>query len=175
MALPRLSGLQCAGSFLLLTDGLVAQPGVGEVVLLFACLSWSTGNVFIRLLLRRSSVPPDLVSLLRPLGGLPVFLVLFGVTQLEPRGDSAVSVGIFEGVHTGYAALNGVCSVMVWIFLNRTLKFATASYMTAMCSLTPVFVMCLAIPFLGEGLSPVQFLGGALIVSASFLVHRLRF
>jgi uncharacterized membrane protein len=71
--------------------------------------------------------------------------------------------------------LNGACLALVWVFLNRTLEVASASYMTAMCSLTPVFVAALAIPFFGERLSLIQILGATLIVASSFIVHRLKF
>lgn len=163
------------GSFLLLTDGLVAKPGVGELLLLFACISWSTGNVSIRWLLKKTFIKSDVVSLLRPIAGLPVFIALFGISHLWSHSTPTIEQHILDTTALGYAAWNGLLCALVWIFLNRTLEVASASYMTAMCSLTPVFVGALAIPFLGERLSIVQFFGGGLIVCSSLIVHRLKF
>jgi O-acetylserine/cysteine efflux transporter len=163
------------GSFLLLTDGLVALPGAGEVLLLLACISWSTGNVAVRGLLAKASIKPDVVSLLRPIAGLPVFITLLGISDFWGYNNPTVEGDIFDSAVTVYAALNGLLCALLWIFLNRTLEVASASYMTAMCSLTPVFVAILAVPCLGERLSLIQAGGAALIVCSSFIVHRLKF
>ena len=48
-------------------------------------------------------------------------------------------------------------------FPIRTLKIASASYMTMMSSLTPVLVAILAIVFLKETLVPIQWIGVFLI------------
>jgi drug/metabolite transporter (DMT)-like permease len=163
------------GSFLLLTNGLVTTPGTGELLLLAACISWSTGNVSIRWLLKRDSIKSDLISFLRPIAGLPIFVALFTVSTLWVDISSAFEEKILDTSITGYTMLNGACLALVWVFLNRTLEVASASYMTAMCSLTPVFVAALAIPFFGERLSLIQILGATLIVASSFIVHRLKF
>lgn len=163
------------GSFFLLTNGLVKPPGAGELLLLVACISWSTGNVFIRWLLRKHSISSDSISFLRPIAGLPVFMALFGISHFWFGNTPAFGDEIFDASFTGHAALNGACLVLVWVFLNRTLEVASASYMTAMCSITPVFVAALAIPFFGDRLSLIQILGAMLIVASSFIVQRLRF
>jgi uncharacterized membrane protein len=63
-----------------------------------------------------------------------------------------------------YAAGTGICLAGAWFYLNRTLKVATASYMTLMSMVTPVLVGILALLFLGETLVWVQVIGAALII-----------
>jgi uncharacterized membrane protein len=53
---------------------------------------------------------------------------------------------------------------MAWIFVYRTLKVSTASYLTMMSMLTPVIVSLLAIVFLGESLVWIQVIGAGLII-----------
>jgi uncharacterized membrane protein len=60
---------------------------------------------------------------------------------------------------------------MAWIFLYRTLKVATASYMTLMSMLTPVIVTLLAIVFLDESLIWVQVIGAALILLSGIMIY----
>jgi drug/metabolite transporter (DMT)-like permease len=163
------------GSFLLLTNGLVTPPGAGELLVLLACISWSTGNVGIRWLLRKGSMRSDVIACLRPVVGLPIFVALLEISHLWAGDRLALGEGLCDLSCAGYAAVNGACLSLLWIFLNRTLEVASASYMTAMCSVTPVFVAALAIPLFGERLSLVQVLGAGLIVSSSFLVQRLKF
>jgi drug/metabolite transporter (DMT)-like permease len=58
----------------------------------------------------------------------------------------------------------GICLAGAWFYLNRTLKVATASYMTLMSMVTPVLVGILALSFLGETLVWVQGVGAVLII-----------
>ena len=60
---------------------------------------------------------------------------------------------------------------MTWTYLNRTLKVATASYMTMMSMVTPVLVSLLAIIFLGETLAWVQVAGAGIIISSGVFTY----
>jgi drug/metabolite transporter (DMT)-like permease len=68
--------------------------------------------------------------------------------------------------------------VIVNIFLTltrfRAYKHGNASYVTMVFSFTPVFVSLMAIPLLGESLTTIQIVGGALIVGAAILVEALK-
>ena len=57
---------------------------------------------------------------------------------------------------------------------NNAYKVATASYVTMIVSLTPVFVSLLSFPLLGERLELIQLIGGILIVSSGFLAEKLK-
>lgn len=163
------------GSFFLTTNGQLMLPHTGDVLIILACLSWSIGNIIVKKVLKETSVNSDVVSFLRPVAGLPVFFVFLLFTPLYPTPVQTIfQQNIFIYKEVLLMILNGVFTAFVWIFLNRTLKIATASYMTMMSSLTPVIVAILAITFLRETVGAVQLIGILLIISSSIVVHYLR-
>lgn len=60
------------------------------------------------------------------------------------------------------------------ILLFQGFKYNTATFMTMIMSFTPVFVSCIAIPFLGESLTSIQLIGGGLIVLSGILVEKFK-
>jgi drug/metabolite transporter (DMT)-like permease len=70
-----------------------------------------------------------------------------------------------------FALGSGFFLAMAWLYLNRTLKVATASYMTLMSMITPVIVSLLAVLFLGETLVWVQVIGAGMILLAGVLIY----
>ena len=70
-----------------------------------------------------------------------------------------------------YGLLTGFCLAMAWIFIYRTLKVSTASYLTLMSMLTPVMVSVLAILFLGESLVWIQVIGAGLIILSGIVIY----
>ena len=163
------------GSFLLITKGSLIVPRLGDILILLACLSWSTGNVLVRKTLRSTTVSGDVVSFLRPLAGLPVLLFFVLLAPMYPSPMKEVfAQNIFVTEYLGYAALNGLFAALLWIYLNRTLKVASASYMTMMSSLTPVLVTIMAIVFLHERLLPIQILGILMIISSGTITQLLK-
>lgn len=60
---------------------------------------------------------------------------------------------------------------MAWIYLYRTLKVSTASYLTMMSMLTPVIVSVLAVVLLDESLIWIQLVGAMLIILSGILVY----
>lgn len=71
-------------------------------------------------------------------------------------------------VFTSLAALSWAVSIL------EGLKYATASYVTMIFSLTPIFVSLMAIPLLKESLAPIQIVGGILIILAGVSVEKLK-
>ena len=65
-------------------------------------------------------------------------------------------------------------NIMITTCRFRTYKYASASYATMLASFTPVIVLFLAIPILKESISPVQLIGGTLIIAATLLVGRAK-
>lgn len=60
------------------------------------------------------------------------------------------------------------------ILIFQAFKHNSATYMTMIMSFTPVFVSMMAIPLLGESLTPIQLVGGGLIILAGILVEKLK-
>jgi drug/metabolite transporter (DMT)-like permease len=66
--------------------------------------------------------------------------------------------------------LAGIFLALTWIFLSRSLKLGTASYMTMMSTLTPIIVSILAVLLLGEQMTASQIFGSGLILLAGVLI-----
>jgi drug/metabolite transporter (DMT)-like permease len=163
------------GTFLLVTKGRLDPPAIGDLILIFACISWSTGNVMIRGILKKSPVDSDVVTFLRPISGLPVFIAFILFAPLYPsQVQPLFQTDFFNFNYLAFAFLNALFTAILLIFLNRTLKLASASYMTMMSSLTPLVVAILALLFLRESLTPIQYFGGFLILVSGFITHFLK-
>jgi len=163
------------GTFFLVTKGQLIIPHIGDLLLLFACLSWSTGNVLVRKTLKHTTVSPDIVSFLRPIAGVPVQLLFVALAPLYPLAIRPVfTVHWLDFRYAGYVVVHGILVALLWIFLNRTLKIASASYMTMMTSLTPILVAILAMVFLHEQLVLIQWLGVVIILSSSIITQVLK-
>lgn len=163
------------GAYLLTTKGQALLPRVGDLFILGACVCWSLGNVLVRKVLKTNPVRPDVVTMQKPFAGLPVLLALVGVSVYFPGAwgnlDLLMSCCAFPPPVLPYALGSGFCLAMAWIYLYRTLKVATASYMTMMSMLTPVIVSLLALVFLGETLSWVQVAGAGMILLAGVMIY----
>jgi drug/metabolite transporter (DMT)-like permease len=163
------------GTYFLITKGQVLTPHVGDILILMACLSWSTGNVIIKKMLKKHPLDSDVVTFFRPLSGLPVFLGFVLLSPAYPTQTQAVfQHSITDLTYFPYAMLNALFAVLLWIFLNRTLKIASASYMTMMSSLTPMLVALLAMVFLKETLIPIQWFGVLLICASGIVTQMLK-
>jgi drug/metabolite transporter (DMT)-like permease len=167
--------LMLLGAYLLTTRGQVLIPKAGDFLLLGACVCWSLGTVLVRKFLKSQPIQADVVTMQKPLASLPVLLVLVGVAFVHANQtgifNQLLNCCSFSTRDLLYAILTGFCLGMAWIFLYRTLKVATASYLTLMSMLTPVIVSLLAVIFLGENLVWVQFVGAMLIILSGMLIY----
>ncbi len=156
------------GAYLLTTKGQALLPRVGDLFILGACFCWSLGNVLVRRILRAQPVNPDVVTLQKPISGLLILLLLVAGTlayaEITGRQEPIFRCCTLSPWYIPYVFAAGICLAGAWFYLNRTLKVATASYMTLMSMLTPVLVAFLAILFLGETLVWVQAIGATLII-----------
>ena len=163
------------GAYLLTTKGAALLPRIGDLFILGACVCWSLGNVLVRKVLKTQSVRVEVVTFQKPIAGLPVMLVFIGVSAWYPeifRNFQPVFACCKPNFATFvFALLNGFFLAMTWTYLNRTLKVATASYMTMMSMVTPVLVSLLAIIFLGETLTGVQFAGAGIIILSGVFTY----
>ncbi len=163
-----------SGAYLLTTKGQAILPAVGDLFILCACVCWSLGNVLIRKVLRSQPVSPDVLTVQKPLAGFLVLLGLIGTAQLFPQQGALGKVLAccnFSSDYIFYGIASGALLAVCWIFLYRTLKVATASYMTLMSMVTPIMVAGLAMAFLGERLVWVQWLGAGMIVLAGVVIY----
>ena len=127
-----------------------------------------------RKFLNSQAVKADAVTLQKPIG-LPVLLVLIGasvyLTAAYVKLPPVLTCCDFSPRYWPYALGSGLSLALAWIYLNRTLKVATASYMTLMSMVTPVIVGLLALVFLGESLVWVQVVGAGMILASGVVIY----
>jgi len=164
-----------SGAYLLTTKGQVLLPRIGDLFILAACVCWSLGNVLVRKFLKTQPVVVEVVTLQKPIAGLPVIFVLMGVSIWNPRFISAIQPVLscckVSFASLAYALGNGLCLAMTWTYLNRTLNVSTASHMTMMSMVTPVIVSLLAIIFLHETLEWIQIAGAGMIIVSGLVTY----
>lgn len=164
--------LMVFGSYLISTKGQVLVPQVGDLLIVLACFSWSTGNILVKKALKNGNLDGDLISFLRPVAGIPVLLFFILLSPWYPPVIREVFMAnYFDLSFYPYVLGSGIFTALLWIFLNRTLQVATASYMTMMSMMTSVFVAVLAVLFLQENISSAQIWGGFLTIFAGIITH----
>jgi len=160
--------IMLSGAYLLTTKGQVMLPRIGDLFILAACVCWSLGNVLVRKYMQTQTLEVDIVTLQKPIAGLPVLLVLIGVAMWNAdflEGNLSVLTCCTTTLASiPFALGNGVCLALTWSYLNYTLKVTTASYMTMMSMVTPIIVSLLAVVFLHESLEWIQVAGAGLII-----------
>jgi len=163
------------GAYLLSTNGELLIPRIGDLFILGACVCWSLGNVLVRKSLKIQPTSVQVVTLQKPMAGLPVIFALVGISIFYPE-----LFGKYQQVMTccrppltsiPYAVGNGLFLTITWIYLNRTLKVTSASYMTMMSMVTPILVSLLAVTFLGETLAWIQIAGAGLIILSGVITY----
>ncbi len=160
------------GSYLISTKGQPIIPQIGDFLIVLACFSWSTANILVRKAIKDTTVSGDVVSFLRPIAGIPVLLLFVLFSPLYPAPIQQVfAANYFDLTYYPYVIGSGIFTALLWIFLNRTLKVATASYMTMMSMMTSVFVAILAVFLLKEQITFTQIFGGILTIFAGIITH----
>jgi len=163
------------GTFLLITNGQLIIPHLGDIFILLAGVCFATNTVLIRKILKDSAVDPDISSFLRPLAGLTILITFLAFSPLYPSTiQQTISIHLFDLRQIVYVVIDALCIVTLFLFLNRALKIASASYAALIASVTPILVAILGILFLHEGLTPIQLVGALFIILASFVTHFLK-
>ena len=164
-----------SGAYLLTTKGQILLPRIGDLFILGACVCWSLGNVLIRKYLKSQPVKVEVVTFQKSLAGLPFVLALVGLALWTPGIfgplDQILSCCKPPSAVFPYIIGNGVLLTFTWTYLNNTLKISSASYMTMMSMVTPVFVSLLAMTFLGERMVWIQVIGAGMIILSGVITY----
>lgn len=160
------------GAYVLTTNLEQFVPHLGDILIIAAAFFWSLGNVLMRKILRDTAITGEVVSLFKPITGIPIFVLLaMSAPALPEPMKSIFSESFFQFEHFGYAAVAGTFAALLWIFLYRALKVAQSAYVSMVGMCTPVLVSIIAITFLDERLSVTQTVGGVIIMLSGTLTH----
>lgn len=150
------------GSFLLTSNGQSIVFTQGDIyTLMMAASAALVANILIK----------HTISKMNP--------ELSGSVTTTVAGASLVTLSLIAGVFTLpqnilLVLLASAFHFVLIIFRNRSYKYASASFVTLIFALTPLFVSILSFIFLGETLSTIEMIGGFLIVGSVFFVERLK-
>ena len=144
---------------------------LGNLFALSAALAWAAGTVFSRPLLGKIS--PIQLSACSATLGLPFHIIialLIGwdsvpASAAAMKDVSLVTCTLYSGIlSTGLA-------LAMWSY---GVKHAGAAQAAMIQNLTPVVAMAAAWVWLGETINSAQALGGGMIISGLFIMHRSR-
>lgn len=151
-----------SGAYLLTTKGRIIAFTRGDIfTLIEAALIALGNNVFGKMATNRMSTN---------LSAAGSFLI--GVIPLASLALVSQSVAMPKSLML--ILLLTLLYILIAVFRFNAYKHATATYVTMVFSFTPVLVAFMAIPILKETLTPVQIVGGALIVLAGVAVEKLK-
>jgi drug/metabolite transporter (DMT)-like permease len=168
-------GLAFFGSYLITTQGKSFVPHIGDLLIIIACICWALGNVLRRVILKSKPVSGESITFLTYLTGIPFILLVILISPIFPENVATIfKLDLSNHSYYIYILLSGLFSFILTIFLNRTLKYASASYMTMMSMMTPVFLLILALLFLDERIILIQAIGGTFIIFSGIFTHYLK-
>jgi drug/metabolite transporter (DMT)-like permease len=149
------------GTFLLITNGQHISFSRGDIFTLIEAILLSLGNNILGKVATNRMSPRISSSASFLVGFFPIFLFALwkGVIAIPKM---PVLVFLFA-----------IINVLIITFRFMAYKYATASYVTMIFSLTPVIVFLIAVPFLGETITPIQIIGGILIILAGIFTEKL--
>lgn len=151
-----------AGSYLLTTKGEGLVLTRGDIYTLLMALSAAfIANILIKHTI--SKMHPDLS------GSVITFITVASLLAIS-LGTRSLTVP----KNIPWIAIGGLIAFIQVATRNRAYKIASASFVTMIVSVTPVFVSILSYFLLNEKLETIQLVGGLLIVSSGFLVEKLK-
>ena len=156
-----LAGLILAGSYLLTTQGQKLILSRGDLFTLLEALMLGFLTISQKTAVQKFGAPLT-ASAAFIFSLVPFLMLLLATGQIHwPKAPLIIP-------------LLAVFNIGITQFKLQGLKYASASYVTMIFSFTPIFVSLLAIPLLHETLTPIQILGGALIILAGIGVEKLK-
>lgn len=154
-----LAGLILFGSYLFTTRGKGMTLTAGDLYTLAYALSAAfIANILIKHTI--SKMHPDISgSVTSIVAGIALFMFALINGSIKLPG------------HLMLILLGTAISFVQTMARNRAYKYATASFVTMIVSITPVFVGFLSYPILHESLSAIELVGGTIIVGSMFFVE----
>ena len=109
-------------------------------------------------------IPSNLATLIRT-----VVILLFLIVLVLARGEWRSPAGLSHRSLL-FLVLSGLATGFSWICYYRALQMAPASLVAPLDKLSLIFAVLLAVLFLGERLTVVQWAGAALMTSGAILL-----
>lgn len=157
-----LASLTLVGAYLLATNGRSLALSFGDLLTLGAAALIALGHNILGKIATNRMTPILSASGTFVTGFVPLILLVL------------VYGNITAPVQPGIILALALSSILITRLRFAALKHASAAYVAMIFSFTPVFVLLIAIPFLGERLTAIQILGGSIIIASGMLVEKLK-
>ena len=155
-----LASLLLIGAYLISTRGRGYIPRIGDILIVSGAFCYSVSTIIIKPLLK--TIKAEIIVMFRTLLGA-LFILIF---------IPFISTNIFNIKDPFIIILAGFTAFLSLTFLNKTLEITTASYMSMMSMITPIFVVIMAFLILKETMNMYQVIGGLLIISSGLLIQK---
>jgi drug/metabolite transporter (DMT)-like permease len=149
------------GAYLVSTNGKFILPKISDIYILLGSVAISSSIILTKIALKK--VPTLTFSMYRALfGGISLLIFLFLTNKVTLdfnwRWIAIVGLVVATGIYT----------------MNKALEYGSASYLHMMNMSVPVITATFAYLILGESMTLIQIIGGALIIVSGFFVHKLK-
>ncbi len=148
------------GIYLLSTGGQVILPHLGDLIILLSALLLAGGAILTKKIV--SEVHPHVIAVVRRM-----LIALFIGAFLLVTGNIVFNLDLIV-----LLLISGLAASFGTLYFNKTLSVASASYMTMMSASVPLISLVLAVILLGETMTMISAVGGAIIVGSIIFVHR---
>lgn len=150
------------GIYLFATEGKMFIPKVGDILILIGSFFFSLVSIIQKKMSKNLS--PDTITWGITLNG-GMFAALIGfILQANFVPQNGFSLVLIIGLAEG----------LVLFFMNKTVQITTATYYAMMAMLIPIISSFFGIIFLKESLSPIQIIGGSIIIFSGLLAQYLK-
>ena len=152
------------GIYLVTTGGKAIVPQIGDLLILIAAFFFSVFSI-LQKKINRHLTPETISWAVSTLGAL--FALLASVFLKISIFNLANIQGIV------LILLAGLTEGLIILFMNKTIRVASVSYYVMMTMLIPVVNGFLGFLFLSETITPVQMLGGIILILSGISVQKL--
>jgi drug/metabolite transporter (DMT)-like permease len=148
------------GSYMISTKGESWMPQLGDVFIMLSAVCFAYANVRSKPLLADND--PAYLSLFRAAPGSITLFVMSFIIYRQVLDQEFLFLSILDGL---------IMFAMLY-YLYKTIKVASASYLSIMSMSFPVITSILSYAFLGEIFNIVQVLGAALVLLSLWMEHK---
>jgi len=149
------------GAYIVSTNGKLILPKISDIYILLGAFSVSSSIILTKIALKK--IPTLTFSMYRALfGGISLLIFLLVIDK------------VLFNFNWYWIAIVGLVVATGIYAMNKTLEYGSASYLHMMNISIPVITAIFAYLILGESMTPIQIIGGAIIVVSGFFVYKLK-
>jgi len=148
------------GVYLITTEGKGLVPNKFDILIVLSAFFYALANNISKMALR--DINSESLSMYRMLfGSIFVFIFVFSFKN-----------GIFSFNYPLYIVAASLHLAALMLLLYKTLRITSVSYLSMMSMFTPIIVTIIGIIFLEEKFTPIQAVGGFLIIMSGIGIHK---